>query len=130
MTTGNRRHAPPRGITLMANGYEILRPVKGTSPAWGTHALMGKPATSGRMHPPLWLTREVFNAYRANGWIQKLKPYRTKGWQVWGITGAGRQESLRQPKPSPQEIRAARAASKAKPGRRMTTGESQERTGI
>ena len=102
--------AGERAVTLMADGYEILRPVKGTSKAMGTDALMGKPATDATMHPPFRMTREVFNAYRANGWIQKLKPYKTKGWQAWRITEAGRHESMRRPRPTRDEIQAARMA--------------------
>lgn len=99
-----------RGVTLLASGYEILRPVRGRGPAMGTDALMGKPATGAQMHPPYRLTREVFNAYRAQGWIRKLAPYRTKGWQAWGITAAGREEARIRPEPTPDEIRAARTA--------------------
>lgn len=108
-----RRRGVPRGITLMADGYEILRPVKGMSIALGTDALMGKPALTGQMFPGYRLTREVFNAYRAAGWIQKIKPYVAKGWQAWGITAAGREEARMRPKPSAAEIRAARTASSA-----------------
>ena len=100
-----------RAVTLMAGGYEILRPVKGRSVAMGTDALMGKRMTGEQMHPPFRLTREVFNAYRANGWIKKLR--QTKGWQLWVITEAGRQEARRRPEPNAAERRAAKAALRA-----------------
>lgn len=109
-----------RAVTLMATGYEILRPRSGTSPAFGTDALLGKPATAGTaagMHPPYRLTREVFGRYRAEAFIAR-KPYQGRSaWEVWLITDQGRAEAKARPNPSRDEIRAARAAMKAERGR-------------
>jgi hypothetical protein len=102
-----RRRDIQRAVALLTDGYEILRPVKGTSPALGTDSLMGKPATDGQMHRPFLMRREVFMAYRANGWVQKLKPYVAKGWQAWGITDAGREEARLRPKPTREDVTAA-----------------------
>ena len=86
-----------RAVTLMADGYEILRHVSGHSRGLGLDAIMGKPMTNGKMHRPYLMSREVFLAYRAHDWICRLKPYRRHGWQVWVITKAGREEAVRQP---------------------------------
>lgn len=104
-----RHRNPPRAITLLADGYEILRHTSGKIGIGQPGvALLGKPMTGGRTHRPWALTREVFYAYRDRGWIAKGRPYVRRGWQVWLITDAGREEARRRPHPTQAEVRAAR----------------------
>lgn len=61
----------------------------------------------------LRLSEEVFSRYLGQGWIHKLAPYKRSGWQVWGITDAGREEARLRPEPSRAEIRAAKQRMRA-----------------
>ena len=67
-TVAKRPEHTPRAVTLMASGYEILRPVSG-GPFYGGgpgEGLRGKPITGGQMQP-LWLvSREVFDELLSN----------------------------------------------------------------